>query len=128
MSTRSDTAAVPSDEGMPLSASHSSGESVGSAGRCDGETLPKDAGTSDLAWAEQPCDRYPIYKQGRCERLWREINSESVARIAQFGTDQSKRWQEGTIIQEQHLQENTAFIKLSAEKRLRLLSLRKGKA
>jgi len=47
--------------------------------------------------------------------------------MAQFGVDQVKRRQEGTITQEQHLQENTAFIKQSAEKRLRLLSERMGK-
>lgn len=89
-------------------------------------TLPV-LGTSGLAWAEQPCDRYPINKQARCERLWKEINAESVAEMAQFGMDQLKRRQEGKITQEQHLQENTAFIKQSAEKRLKLLSERMGK-
>lgn len=89
-------------------------------------TLPV-FGMSSLAWAEQPCDRYPINKQARCERLWKEINAESVADMAQFGIDQLKRRQEGKITQEQHLQENTTFIKESAEKRLRLLSERMGK-
>ena len=82
---------------------------------------------SGLAWAEQPCDRYPANKQARCERLWKEINAESVAEVAQFGMDQLKRRQEGKITQEQHLQENSTFIKQSAEKRLRLLSERMGK-
>lgn len=89
-------------------------------------TLPV-LGASDLASAEQPCDRYPVNKQSRCERLWKEINAESVAEVAQFGIDQLKRRQEGKISQEQHLQENTAFIKQSAEKRLRLLSERMEK-
>ena len=44
--------------------------------------------------------------------------------MAQFGMDQLKRRQEGKITQEQHLQENTTFIKQSAEKRLRQLSER----
>ena len=83
--------------------------------------------TSGLASAEQPCDRYPVNKQTRCERLWKEINAESVAEMAKFGMDQLKRRQEGKITQEQHLQENTTFIKQSAEKRLRLLSERMGK-
>lgn len=78
-------------------------------------------------WAEQPCDRYPINKQSRCKRLWKEINAESVAEMAQFGMDQLKRRQEGKISQGQHLQENTTFIKESAEKRLRLLSERMDK-
>ncbi|HKW86799.1 MAG TPA: hypothetical protein VJM82_06995, partial [Nitrospiraceae bacterium] len=78
-------------------------------------------------WAEQPYDRYPVNKQARCERLWKEINAESVAVMAQFRMDQLKRRQEGKITQEQHLQENTAFIKQSAEKRLKLLSERMGR-
>ncbi len=89
-------------------------------------TLPV-LGASGLASAEQPCDRYPTNKQVRCERLWKEINAESVAEMAQFGMDQLKRREEGKITQEQHLQENTAFIKQSAEKRLRLLSERMDK-
>jgi len=89
-------------------------------------TLPV-LGASGLASAEQPCDRYPAKKQARCERLWTEINAESVAEMAQFGMDQLKRRQEGKISQEQHLQENSTFIKQSAEKRLRLLSERMGK-
>jgi len=82
---------------------------------------------SGLAWAEPPCDRYPANKQARCERLWKEINAESVAEMAQFGMDQLKRRQEGKISQEQHLQENSTFIKQSADKRLRLLRERMGK-
>jgi len=50
-----------------------------------------------------------------------------VAETAQFGMDQLRRRQEGKISQEQHLQENSTFIKQSAEKRLRLLSERMGK-
>lgn len=79
---------------------------------------------SGLAWAEQPCDRYPASKQGRCEWLWSEINAESVAEMAQFGMDQLKRRQEGKISQER---ENSTFIKQSAEKRLRLLVEQMGK-
>lgn len=82
---------------------------------------------SGVAWAEQPCDRYPSNKQARCEGLWKEINAESVAEMAQFGMDQLKRRQEGKISREQHLQENSMFIRQSAEKRLRLLSERMGK-
>ena len=89
-------------------------------------TLPV-LGTSGPVWAEQPCDRYPANKQARCERLWKEINAESVAEMAQFGMDQLKRREEGKITREQHLQENTAFIKQSAEKRLKLLGERMGK-
>ena len=89
-------------------------------------TLPV-LGTSGSAFAEQPCDRYPANKQARCERLWKEINAESVAEMAQFGMDQLKRREEGKITREQHLQENTAFIKQSAEKRLKLLGERMGK-
>ena len=47
--------------------------------------------------------------------------------MVQFGMDQLRRRQEGKISQEQHLQENSTFIKQSAEKRLRLLSERMGK-
>ena len=84
-------------------------------------------GTLGLAWAEEPCGQYPVNKQARCERLWKEINEESVAEMARFGMDQLKRRQEGKITQEQHLQENMSFIKQSAEKRLRLLSERMRK-
>ena len=67
--------------------------------------------------AEPPCDRYPLGEQKRC-------NAEAVSEVAQFGLDQLKRRQEGKITAEQHLQENTAFIKRSAEKRLKLLDER----
>jgi hypothetical protein len=79
------------------------------------------------AWAEKPCDDYPQAKQKRCEALWKQINAEAVSEIAQFGLDQLKRRQAGQITQEQHLKENTAFIKQSAEKRLKLLSERMAK-
>ena len=79
------------------------------------------------ALAEKPCDDYPSNKQKRCERLWKQINAEAATELAQFGLSQLKRRQAGEISQEQHLRENMAFIKQSAEKRLKLLSERMRK-
>ena len=84
-------------------------------------------GASDVVLADQPCDRYPVQKQKRCETLWKQINDEAVGEMAQFGSDQLKRRQEGKITAEQHLQENMAFIKQSGEKRLKLLGERMDK-
>ncbi len=75
-----------------------------------------------LTSAEKPCDDYPQHKQKRCETLWKQINADAAAEMAQFGRTQLKRREEGTISKEQHLRENMAFIKQSADKRLRLLS------
>lgn len=72
--------------------------------------------------AEKPCDDYPQHQQKRCETLWKQINADAASEMAQFGRTQLKRRQEGTISQEQHLRENMAFIKHSAEKRLKLLA------
>jgi len=80
--------------------------------------------TSDPAWAEKPCEDYPVKKQTRCETVWKQINDEELGTIAEFGLRQLKRRQEGTITPEQHLKENMEFIKASGEKRLRLLSER----
>ncbi|MGH7231856.1 MAG: hypothetical protein ACREJU_10935, partial [Nitrospiraceae bacterium] len=54
-------------------------------------------GASNIAMAEQPCDRYSIGKQKRCETLWKQINDEAVTEMAQFGTNQLKRREEGKI-------------------------------
>lgn len=78
-------------------------------------------------WAEKPCDDYPKHKRARCEALWRQINADAVAEMAEFGFAQWKRREEGKITQEQHLRENFAFIQASAEKRLRLLAERMAK-
>jgi hypothetical protein len=80
--------------------------------------------TSDAAWAEKPCEDYPVKKQTRCETVWKQINDEELGTVAEFGLRQLKRRQEGTITPEQHLKENMEFIKASGEKRLRLLSER----
>jgi len=79
------------------------------------------AGRAD---AEQPCDRYPKQEQKRCESLWKQINTETGPEVAKFGLEQLKRREEGKITAEQHLQENTTFIKQHAEKRLKLLKER----
>ena len=84
-------------------------------------------GTPSPTSAEKPCDDYPESKRKRCETLWKRINADAASEIAQFGRTQLKRRQEGTISQEQHLRENMAFIKHSAEKRLELLSEQMGK-
>jgi hypothetical protein len=84
-------------------------------------------GASDAVWADQPCDRYPVQKQKRCETLWKQINDEAITEMAQFGTDQLRRREEGKITAEQHLKENMAFIKQSGEKRLKLLGERMDK-
>ena len=85
-------------------------------------------GVTDPGFAELPCDRYPTHEQKRCETLWKEINNDAVAEMAEFGMKQLKLRQEGKITQEQHLQQNTDFIKQSAQKRLNLLSERMNKA
>lgn len=77
--------------------------------------------------AEKPCDDYPQHQQKRCETLWKQINADAEAEMAQFGRSQLKRREEGKISREQHVQENMAFIKRSADKRLRLLSELMGK-
>jgi len=79
------------------------------------------------ARAEQPCDRYPAPQQKRCEALWKQINAETGPEVAKFGLDQLKRREEGKITAEQHLQENTAFIKQHAVKRMKLLEERMAK-
>lgn len=84
-------------------------------------------GSPAAAVAGQPCDRYPREDQKRCETLWKEINAEAETEMSRFGLDQLQRRQEGKISQEQHLQENTAFIKRSAARRLQLLSERMGR-
>ncbi len=76
------------------------------------------------SFAGQPCDRYPKQDQPRCEKLWKEINAEAEGEVSRFGLDQLQRRREGKISQEQHLQENTAFIKRSAARRLERLAER----
>jgi hypothetical protein len=77
--------------------------------------------------ADPPCDRYPAAKQWRCAEIWKELNEEDGPTIAQFGLDQQKRRDEGTITAQQHLAENMAFIKRSTEKRLERLKARMAK-
>lgn len=84
-------------------------------------------GTPNAGSAGPPCDTYPEPTQPRCEKVWKDINTEAESEMAQFGLSQQKRRQAGKITQEQHLQENLAFIRRSAEKRLRLLIERMGK-
>jgi len=71
--------------------------------------------------ADQPCERYPESQQKRCAALWRQINAETGPEVAKFGLEQLKRREEGKITAEEHLQENMAFIKQHAEKRMKLL-------
>jgi len=80
------------------------------------------AGPAWPAQAEPPCDKYQQTQQARCEQLWKQLNQEAAADVAQFGLDQLKRRQAGKITQEQHLKENMDFIKQSTDKRLKLLS------
>ncbi|WHZ25672.1 MAG: hypothetical protein OJF51_000467 [Nitrospira sp.] len=74
--------------------------------------------------ADPPCDRYPPAKQSRCAEIWAELNKEDGSIIAQFGLDQQKRRDEGTINAQQHLAENMIFIKQSTEKRIERLKER----
>ena len=76
------------------------------------------------AAAEQPCEPYPESQQKRCTALWKQINAETGPEVAKFGLDQLKRREEGKITAEEHLQENMAFIKQHAEKRMKLLKER----
>ncbi|GKS59261.1 hypothetical protein YTPLAS18_27880 [Nitrospira sp.] len=72
--------------------------------------------------ADPPCDRYPSNKQGRCQVIWKELNDQAVAEIAQFGLAQQRRRDAGQLTPEQHLAENMAFIKQSTDRRLKRLS------
>jgi hypothetical protein len=74
--------------------------------------------------ADPPCDKFPAAKQARCAEIWKELNREDGPAIAQFGLDQQKRRDEGTINAQQHLSENMTFIKQSTEKRLERLKAR----
>ncbi|MEQ1656479.1 MAG: hypothetical protein ABL960_12335 [Nitrospira sp.] len=82
---------------------------------------------ADAATIDPPCDAYPPAKQARCIVIWKELNKEDGAAISQFGLDQLKRREEGTINAQQHLSENMAFIKQSTEKRLARLKERMAK-
>ena len=80
------------------------------------------------AWAvDPPCDKYPAAKQTRCTEIWNGLNNEDGPAIAQFGLDQQKRRDAGTINAEQHLAENMRFIKRSTERRLERLRERMAK-
>src|SRR5687768_13295565 len=83
-------------------------------------------GTPSPTSAEKPCDDYPQSKRNRCETLWQRINADAASEMAQFGRTQLKRRQEGTISQEQHLRENMAFIKQSAEQRMKRMAEQMG--
>ena len=63
----------------------------------------------------------------RCAAIWKELNAQGEAEVAQFGLAQQKRRDEGKITAEQHLRENIAFIKQATEKRLKLLEERMAK-
>ena len=76
---------------------------------------------------DPPCDAYPLAKQARCVVIWKELNKEDGAAIAQFGLDQLQRREEGKINAQQHLSENMTFIKQSTEKRLARLKERMAK-
>lgn len=77
--------------------------------------------TSVSLAADPPCDNYPSAKQARCSEIWKALNKEDGAIIAQFGLDQQKRRDEGKINAQQHLAENMIFIKKSTEKRVERL-------
>jgi len=79
------------------------------------------------ATADQPCQHYPESQQKRCAALWKEINAETGPEVAKFGLEQLKRREEGKITAEEHLQQNMAFIKQHAEKRMKLLKERMDK-
>ena len=83
--------------------------------------------TSVLAAADPPCDKYPTAKQSRCTEIWKELYKEDGPIIAQFGLDQQKRRDEGTINAQQHLAENMIFIKQSTEKRIERLKEHMGR-
>lgn len=85
------------------------------------------AGLSDAVAADAPCDTYPSVKQSRCAEIWNELNREDGPIIAQFGLDQQKRRDAGTINAQQHLAENMTFIKQSTAKRLARLKDRMAK-
>jgi len=82
---------------------------------------------ASAAAIDPPCDAYPPAKQARCVAIWKELNKEDGAAIAQFGLDQLKRREEGKINAQQHLSENMTFIKQSTEKRLARLKERMAK-
>ena len=79
------------------------------------------------ATIDPPCDAYLPAKQARCVIIWKELNKEDGAAIAQFGLDQLKRREEGKINAQQHLSENMTFIKQSTERRLARLKERMAK-
>lgn len=87
-------------------------------------SMPVVAGAAAI---DPPCDTYPPAKQARCVVIWKELNREDGAAIAQFGLDQLKRREEGKITAQQHLSENMTFIKQSTEKRLARLNERMAK-
>ena len=72
-------------------------------------------------WAEKPCDDYPPEQHDRCREVWRQINRESEAEVANFGLAQLKRREAGELTQNQHIAENFAFIEKNTQKRLKLL-------
>ncbi len=74
--------------------------------------------------AEPPCNRYPDAKQSRCQAIWKELNDQAVAEVAQFGLAQQRRREAGQLTPEQHLAENMAFIKQATDRRLKRLNER----
>ncbi|HWC51206.1 MAG TPA: hypothetical protein VG453_05945 [Nitrospira sp.] len=83
--------------------------------------------TEPVGAVDPPCNAYPPAKQARCAEIWKDLNNEDGPVIAQFGLSQLKRREQGQITAQQHLAENMAFIRQSAEKRLTRLNERMGK-
>ena len=84
-------------------------------------------GTGPAGAADPPCDAFPPAKQSRCMEIWKDLYNEDGPVIAQFGLDQLKRREAGSITAEQHLAQNMDFIRQSTQKRLAKLNERMAK-
>lgn len=73
---------------------------------------------------EPPCDKYPEAKQEQCRTIWKQLNDQAIADIAQFGLAQQRKREAGQLTPEQHLAENIAYIKQSTDLRLKRLDER----
>ncbi|MFO0775841.1 MAG: hypothetical protein U0172_14365 [Nitrospiraceae bacterium] len=74
--------------------------------------------------AEPPCDKYPAARETLCRDIWKQLNDQAIADIAQFGLAQQQKREAGQITAAQHLAENMAFIKASTDQRLKKLDER----
>lgn len=79
---------------------------------------------SDSHAGEPPCDKYPEAKQEQCRTIWKQLNDQAIADIAQFGLAQQRKREAGQLTPEQHLAENIAYIKQSTDLRLKRLDER----